>query len=523
MAQNRIFDIFDWKTVTGTVSWPDSEFSKIYPQNDGYWYTQDDTRRKRIAWYNEFKNGFTTTTSTNSVYGLDVTLNIGPGLTFSTDDPSIVYIKGLTALAFGAVATGSQVPFTDENGNFTFIDFPNINGTLNIIAKFNSGNSLVDSSIQEDSNKLDFNITSLPTLVPALPTVDGYRYSMMGGPIVINDKLYLDDNTNFYIEVPDGDNLNIYTDKNFSVIEKTAGYSIIRHYDDLVYKTFSILNGLIEIGTTESNRAGLYAPYLNTFQIGSTDSSTYSTSGSFSIFSSTSKALRIVDGTEGIYKFFVSDEVGRGQWLSLTAGSGIEISSMTISMGLSGYGLSFSQDGSKKLYLDYSIFDLNSFTYSITTYSIGPTISISPSGVTDGTYGSSTEIIQLTVNNEGRITYIATQSFTASSSGYIHSPYDKNWKSLKVDLDGGTASGSTMSYTPVKGSYVSVFINGQEFEVGFGTTNSSCYFGTHSTVPKGFTASNNIEMGDYLYWNPSIAGFNLESNYRISVHYLYNL
>jgi hypothetical protein len=523
MAQNRILNIFDWKTVTATVSVPDSGFSKIYPQNDGYWYTQDDTKRKRISWYNEFKNGFATTTSTNSVYGLDVTLNIGPGLTFSTDDPNIVYVKGLTALAFGGGNTGSQVPFTDENGNFTFVDFPNINGTLNIIAKFNSGNSLVDSFIQEDSYKLDFNSLSLPTMA-ALPAPGGYRYSMMGGPVVINDRLYLDDNTNFYIDVPDMDNLNIYTDKNFSVIENTDTYYILRHIDNLVYKTFSVLNGLFDIGSaTATGRAGLYAPYLNTFEIGSTDSSTYSTSGSFGIFSSTSKALRIADGTEGLYKFFVSDEIGRGQWISLTSGPGIKVDGITISIGLSGSGLTFSQDDSHLLFLDYSIFDLSSFTYSYNNGSPGPTFGLSPTGVTAGTYGSSTEILQLIVSSDGRISNIVTQSFTASSGGFINSPYDKRWQALYVNTDGYTASNSTMSYTPTLGSYVSVFVNGQEFDVGWGTTNSSCYFGTHSQIPKGFSSSNRIEAGDYLYWNPSIAGFNLESNYRISVHYLYNL
>jgi hypothetical protein len=378
--------------------------------------------------------------------------------------------------------------------------------------------------MQEDSSKLDFNITSLPTIVAALPTVGGYRYSMMGGPIVINDKLYLDDNTNFYIEVPDSDNLNIYTDKNFSIIENTDSYYILRHRDDLVYKTFSVLNGLFEIGSaTESGRAGLYAPYLNSFVIGSTDSGTYSTNSSFVFLSSTMSAVRISDGTEGRYKFFVSDDIGRGQWLSLTSGPGIKVDAMTISIGLSGSGLSFSQDDSHLLFLDYSIFDLSSFTYSYNNDSPGPTFGLSPTGVTAGTYGSSTEILQLIVNSDGRISNIVTQSFTASSGNVVSSPYDKRWSSLFVDVDGTTASGSSMSYTPIVGSYVSVFVNGQEFDVGWGTTNSSCYFGTHSQIPKGFSSSNRIEAGDYLYWNPSVSGFNLEENYRISVHYLYNL
>jgi len=518
MAQNRIFDIFDWKTVTGTVSVPDSEFSKIYPKDDGYWYTKDDVRTKRIAWYNDFKSGFITSAATTSVYGLDVNLHIGNGLTFSTDDPTIVEVKGLTAYSFNSTFTASQVPFTDIDGNFSFIDFPNLNGTLNYISKFNSNTSLGDSLIYEDSNNLNLNQNSVPTTI----TTFNYRFSMMGGAVVINDKLYLDDNTNFYIEVPDSDNLNIYTDKNFKVIESTAVYSIISHTDDSIWKTFSVLNGLIQFGSaTESNRAVLSAPFLNTFQIGSTDSSTYSTAGTYEIFSSTPKAVRIADGSEGLYKFFVSDGIGRGQWMSLTAGPGLTRDGLTFSIGLSGTGLSFSQDGSNKLFFDWSIFDIQSFTYAQNVF-YGPTVSLSPTGVTAGTYGSSTEIIQLTVGSDGRISFIATQSFTAGAGGYLNSPYDKNWTALFANTDGSTASNSTISYTPPIGSYVGVYVNGQEFDVGSGTTNSSCYFGTHSTIPKGFSASNKIEAGDYLYWNPSISGFNLESNYRISLHYLYN-
>ena len=124
--------------------------------------------------------------------------------------------------------------------------------------------------------------------------------------------------------------------------------------------------------------------------------------------------------------------------------------------------------------------------------------------------------VALSVDGSGRVILTSI----AAIGGNISSPYDKGLTANSVIKNGGTASNSTISVNPVIGSYVSVFVNGQEIEVGNGTTSSSCYFGTHSSMPKGFSASNAIQSGDYLYWNPILAGFNLESGWRISLHYL---
>ena len=124
--------------------------------------------------------------------------------------------------------------------------------------------------------------------------------------------------------------------------------------------------------------------------------------------------------------------------------------------------------------------------------------------------------VALSVDSQGRVILASI----AAIGGNINSPYDKGLTANSVTTNGGTASDYTISVNPVSGSYVTVFVNGQEFEVGNGTTSSSCYFGTHSTIPKGFSASNAIQAGDYLYWNPSMAGFKLESGWRISLHYL---
>ena len=190
---------------------------------------------------------------------------------------------------------------------------------------------------------------------------------------------------------------------------------------------------------------------------------------------------------------------------------GITVSNLVISSNISGYGLTISSDA---LILDYGIFG-STLTYSSGVVDL-PTLGIS------GTYGSSASIPQITVDGYGRVTSVVgvTVSIGSGSGNYIMTPADKSWTANSVSTNTGTASNSTITYTPLQGSYVSVFVNGQEVEVGNATTSVACYFGTNSTSPRGFSASNAIEAGDYLYWNPTYADFNLETGFRISLHYL---
>jgi hypothetical protein len=139
--------------------------------------------------------------------------------------------------------------------------------------------------------------------------------------------------------------------------------------------------------------------------------------------------------------------------------------------------------------------------------------------VTAGSYGGSNSTTAITVDNYGRVTNIS--SFTISLptfDDYINYPGDKGLTANNVTQDGGTASNTPISQTPI--GYVSVYVLGQYLAVGDGTTNSSCYFGTNSMSPKSFSGANSIQSGDYLYWNPSIAGFNLESDFIISFNYV---
>lgn len=103
---------------------------------------------------------------------------------------------------------------------------------------------------------------------------------------------------------------------------------------------------------------------------------------------------------------------------------------------------------------------------------------------------------------------------------------DKDWSALNTASGSiATASNSTITDNPIDGSYVTVYVNGQEFNVGNGTSSSSCFFAGASgyNYPRGFSASHingKVQTGDYLYWNDVSAGFTLTSGWRISLMYL---
>lgn len=107
----------------------------------------------------------------------------------------------------------------------------------------------------------------------------------------------------------------------------------------------------------------------------------------------------------------------------------------------------------------------------------------------------------------------------------ILTPNDKFLTALLTSTDGDLATNDTLTNTPTDGSYIAVFINGQEFEVGNGLINKACYFSNDGgTNGRGFDSSHpngQVQTGDNLYWNGSIAGTQLLAGWRIS--YLYTI
>ena len=102
---------------------------------------------------------------------------------------------------------------------------------------------------------------------------------------------------------------------------------------------------------------------------------------------------------------------------------------------------------------------------------------------------------------------------------------DKGWIGLNTLVDGDPVSISTLSSTPVNGSYVEVRVNGVDYEVGDGVATKSCFFADPATptLPRGFSSAHingQVQIGDKLYWNGSVSLLEILAGWRVSIHYL---
>ena len=93
---------------------------------------------------------------------------------------------------------------------------------------------------------------------------------------------------------------------------------------------------------------------------------------------------------------------------------------------------------------------------------------------------------------------------------------DLNKISNETSAD-GDSTGIAITYTPFSDSVVTVKVNGIEVNLGDGVKTESCYFSNDG----GDTAKAiaDIEAGDILYWNGSIAGYQLDATDDIDISY----
>ena len=83
--------------------------------------------------------------------------------------------------------------------------------------------------------------------------------------------------------------------------------------------------------------------------------------------------------------------------------------------------------------------------------------------------------------------------------------------------DGDVACSTGMLSTPSGGSYVKVIVGGDCPEVGNGVKTKDCYFsGDSGATARAFNA---VITGDKLYWNGSIAGYQLAATDRVSFEF----
>jgi hypothetical protein len=440
MATNKILNIQQWATAA-TVSNPESGYKKIYPKTGSdYWYTVDDQGyEKEIGVSLDVKNGLKLTTlSPSSIYNYQLDLALGGGLTFSGDFAgSLVSVSGLTAGSLSSVggATAGYILSVTGSGQFNWIQSTpgaGVSGTTNRIAKFNSPTSVSDSLIRDDGSNVYIGVT--PSSAVGLLNVNGDFFA---------NKYYISDNINAFINYANG--VYVQTDSGFKINNYSGptAYSYLSfNYDNASSYTFSVLDGLVEIGDAASKY--INAINIDTVTIGRTSSGTssvyfYSNNSNLLTLDTNgnSGALIIKDGTQGLNKLFVSDSNGKGTWQYLNAYKGVTISGLTLSSNISGYGLTLSGDS---LSFDYSIFG------STLTYSTG-VVNLKTSGVTAGSYGSSASISQITVDTYGRVTNVVTYSISQgtnvfSGSGLTNSG---NTFSVNINSNGLTFSSSQVS------------------------------------------------------------------------------
>jgi hypothetical protein len=496
MSTNKFFYVPEWKT-SATVSVPDVDFVKIYTKStDGFLYiAYSDGNEKRVEIANYPKNGLVLTPyPSSSPLGSQIDLSLGAGLTFAGDyvgsSVSVYNVQPYMLKSSGG-ATAGYIPVSNGS-DFVWspLTFPGVSGTTGKLAKFTSSSTVSDSLISDNGSIITIGTT---------PSFAISTFNVSGSASFIGN-VYISDSVNAFVKHDNG--WYFQTDENFVIVDENGYGYLSFNSDNVTSYTFSVMAGSLFISDDGSYK--FLTSNLDKVTLGTTASSF-----TFSIYSNSNGAIEIKDGNEGLNKILTSDNSGVGTWQSLNEGSGINLNGLTISVGLTGYGLTISSDS---LTLDYSIFGAS------LTHSSG-TVNLNNSGVTAGSYGGSNSTTAITVDNYGRVTNIS--SFTISLptfDDYINYPGDKGLTANDVTQDGGTASDTPISQTPI--GYVSVYVQGQYLAVGDGTTNSSCYFGTNSTSPKSFSGPNSIQAGDYLYWNPSVAGFNLENDFLISLNYV---
>ena len=116
----------------------------------------------------------------------------------------------------------------------------------------------------------------------------------------------------------------------------------------------------------------------------------------------------------------------------------------------------------------------------------------------------------------------ATARFEASGTSVtvqavgINTGVDLNKRSLVTSSD-GDSTGIAITYTPFSDSVVTIKINGMEINLGDGVKTEDCYFSNDGGATARAIA--NIEAGDILYWNGSVAGYQLDETDDIDISY----
>lgn len=120
-----------------------------------------------------------------------------------------------------------------------------------------------------------------------------------------------------------------------------------------------------------------------------------------------------------------------------------------------------------------------------------------------------------TANAEGSSSSFARADHVHAAPG--QSSANKGMTASATSADGQQACATGLASAPALASYVQVMINGVQYVVGNGVKTKDCYFsGDAGSTAR---ATNALQSGDKLYWNGSIAGFQLAADDAVDFNF----
>jgi hypothetical protein len=436
MATNNILSIPQW-ILTGSVSQPESGFSKIYPKKGetSSWYIVDEANsEKRLALDYYIGAGLSQSLlPIDSKWGYRLDVAIGPGLTYASGPVlnAPISVAGLTPSMLsitGSFVTGYILTTSTYSGEFLWV--PNVNaqlaGDVNKLARFTGPFSLT-SSLITDTGQYVYVGSFTPSNTFASFSVDGYANIGVSGT---GSRLYFGDSQNHFIEKESNGGFIIRTEDEFRVDHFTLSsntYKVI-NFDYLgdENRTLGLMNNLVEIINYT------YSSYISASNVNFVRFGKPTNAFQLELISGSQGAIKIQDGGQATFSVLYSDSQGIGRWGQIFGYNGLTTSSLGIGLNLvnmQGLTLSGGTFG-----IDYSKFGLPLQVYDTFTISLA-TVSVE----TGFTYGSAFETPTFRLDQWGRVIGIATVSTRAFTGPQGPTGFSFVWS-------GSYATSSTYSF-----------------------------------------------------------------------------